>query len=220
VLIERGTMEPAPAKRDSHVLEWIIWSALALTIAGVLAAFVWTRFANRLQKPLVTAGEVPPFSLTNQFGQTTTLTNLLGHVWVADVIFTRCPMSCERMTQRMRALQEQLPASVRFVSLTADPGYDSPQVLAKYADRHQADSSRWLFLTGVKTNVYKLAIDGLKFAVLDKTEQKITDDDLFIHSTSFVLVDKRGQIRGWFEGAEEEERKQLVAAVKRLQRER
>lgn len=215
-------MESTPAKRDSHVVEWIIWTALALTIVGVAAAFVWTRYSERLQRPLTISGNVPAFNLTNQFGASFGLSNLLGHVWVADVIFTRCPLSCERMSQRMRALQDQLGPRVnaRFISLTADPVYDTPAKLRQYADRHGADPNRWFFLTGVKTNVYSLAVDGLKFVVLDKTEQKVNDDDLFIHSTYFVLVDKRGRIRGYFEGTDEQERKQLAIAVKKLQRER
>jgi protein SCO1/2 len=215
-------MDSAPLpKRGSHVVEYLIWGALAATIVAIAAAFLWTRFGNRLEKPLIHAGSVPSFSLTNQLGEHVTLTNFLGHVTVADVIFTRCPMSCERMTQRMRALQDEFGprANVRFLSLTADPVNDTPEVLNKYADKHGADPARWTFVTGVKTNVYELAVNGLKFIVLDKTENRTTPEDLFIHSTQFVLIDKRGQIRGYFEGTDENERKQLAIAVKQLQRE-
>jgi protein SCO1 len=218
----RRLMDPAPARKDSHFVEWLIWGALAVTILAITVAFAWTRFGERLEKPLIVIGHVPEFSLTNQLGQTVSLTNLFGHVWVADVIFTRCPLSCERMTQRMRALQDQLGPRVnaRFVSLTADPGFDSSAVLRRYADGHGADSARWSFLTGLKKDVYQLAVDGLKFVVLDKTEQKETPDDLFVHSTQFVLIDKQGRIRGYFEGTDENERKQLAIAVKKLTRER
>jgi cytochrome oxidase Cu insertion factor (SCO1/SenC/PrrC family) len=63
-------------------------------------------------------------------------------------------------------------------------------------------------------------VDGLKFVVLDKTEHKETPDDLFIHSTHFVLIDKHGRIRGYFEGTDEDERRQLALAVRKLLRER
>jgi len=166
-------------------------------------------------------GEVPAFTLANQFGGTTSLTNLLGKVWVADVIFTTCPMSCERMTQRMHALENEISdrAPVRFISITANPQFDSPAVLKKYAERHGVDQNRWQFLTGLKSNVYELSVHGLKFAVLENTN-RIIPEDLFIHSTSFALVDKHGKIRGYFEGTEEEERKQLLLAVKKLVREK
>jgi protein SCO1 len=215
-------MDSAAPKRDSHLVEYLIWGALAATIVAITVAFLWTRFGERLEKPLIVAGSVPEFSLTNQLGQQVTLTNFLGHVWVADVIFTRCPMSCERMTQRMKVLHDELGARspVKFLSVTADPVNDTADVLKKYAERHAADNTRWTFVTGVKSNVYHLAVDGLKFVVLDKTENKATPEDLFIHSTQFVLVDKQGRIRGYFEGTDENERKQLAIAVKKLQRER
>lgn len=216
-------MEATPErKQDSHLVEWIIWSALALTMVAITVAFLYTRFGERLDKPLLDSGAVPHFTLTNQHGQAFSLTNLLGQVWVADVIFTRCPVSCEKMSRRMKALQDQFPAraNVRFISLTADPEFDTPRVLTTYAGRHGADPDRWFFLTGLKRDVYKLAVDGLKFVVLDKTEQRETPDDLFVHSTHFVLIDKRGHIRGYFEGTDEHERKQLAIAVKKLMRER
>jgi protein SCO1/2 len=119
-------------------------------------------------------------------------------------------------------LQDQLGprANVRFISLTADPGYDTPEVLRQYGERHGADPTRWFFLTGIKRNVYNLAIDGLKLAVVDKTDQKESPDDLFVHSTLFILIDKQGRIRGSFEGTDDGERKQLAIAARILAKER
>jgi protein SCO1/2 len=120
----------------------------------------------------------------------------------------------------MHALEKRVSdrAPVRFVSITADPERDSPSVLKEYADRHGIDQSRWHFLTGLKRDVYQLSVTGLKFAVLDNTNRTVPDD-LFIHSTHFTLVDKRGKIRGVFEGTEDEDRQQLLLAVRRLARE-
>lgn len=214
--------DAAPAKR-SHALEWIIWGIIAGTILAISVAFLLHRAEERrLAKPLLASGEVPAFALTNQLGGLVSLTNLLGNVWVADVIFSRCPISCEKMSRRMRALQEEFSGRrhVKFVSLTADPDFDSPTVLRRYAERHNADPDQWDFLTGPKKQVYALAVHGLKFVVLDKTEDKETPDDLFIHSTQFVLIDKHGQIRGYFEGTDDMERAQLILAVKKLLREK
>ena len=210
------------AKKSGHGVEWVVWGALAITIAVIAVAFVRTRLQEgTLRAPLLELGRVPDFTLTNQHGQMLSLSNLLGQVWVADVIFTRCPMSCERMTQRMHALEKQVSkrAPVKFISITTDPGFDSPEVLKKYAGRHEADQNRWHFLTGIKSNVYQLSVAGLKFAVLDNTNQ-VVPDDLFLHSTHFTLVDKRGQIRGVFEGTEDEDRRQLLLAVKKLAKEK
>ncbi|HTD68393.1 MAG TPA: SCO family protein, partial [Candidatus Limnocylindria bacterium] len=147
--------------------------------------------------------------------------NLLGQVWVADVIFTRCPMSCERMTQRMLALEKQVSPRlpVKFISITADPAFDTPSVLKQYAERHGVDPSRWHFVTGIKRDVYELSVNGLKFAVLENTN-RVIPDDFYLHSTHFTLVDKQGRIRGIFEGTEDEDRKQLLLAVRKLAREK
>jgi cytochrome oxidase Cu insertion factor (SCO1/SenC/PrrC family) len=48
----------------------------------------------------------------------------------------------------------------------------------------------------------------------------VVPDDLFLHSTHFTVVDKRGYIRGVFEGTEDEDRRQLLLAVKKLAKEK
>ncbi len=215
-------MSESLPKKPGHRIEWIVWGALVVTVVAIAAAFIRTRLQQSgLRKPLDVVGEAPNFTLTNQFGRSVSRTDLLGQVWIADVIFTRCPISCEKMTQRMKALEKEIPdrSPVRFVSITADPDYDTPVILKKYAEERRLDQSRWHFLTGPKPEVYALSVGGLKFAVLDN-EDKTIPNNFFVHSTQFALVDKRGKIRGYFEGTEEEERKQLLLAVKKLVREK
>lgn len=215
-------MTDQPAKPAGHRLEWLVFSALVITVLVIGVAFVRDQFRDRgLERRLQLVAQVPDFTLTNQFSQPVSLTNLLGQVWVADVIFTTCPMSCEQMTRRMKAVAEQISdrAPVKFVSITAYPQHDTPEVLKKYATDRGLDQSRWHFLTGLKSNVYELSVHGMKFAVLDNTN-RVIPEDLFIHSTHFALVDKRGNIRGIFEGTEEEDRQQLLLGVRKLLRER
>lgn len=209
-------------KKSGHRLEWLIFSLLAVTAVVILAAYIRSRVAERgLSDRLQILARVPDFTLTNQLGRPVSLSNLLGQVWVADVIFTTCPMSCEQMTRRMLALQQQISgrAPVKFVSITAHPQHDTPPVLKEYADKRGVDQNRWHFLTGLKSNVYELSVHGMKFTVLDNTN-RVIPEDLFIHSTYFALVDKKGNLRGVFEGTEEEERRRLLLAVKKLERER
>ena len=215
-------MNDQPANKPSHRIEWLVWSALALTVLAIAIAFVRTQFQESgLRQALDILGTVPDFTLTNQFGLPVSRSNLLGQVWVADVIFTRCPMSCERMTQRMLALEKQVSPRlpVKFISITADPAFDTPSVLKQYAERHGVDPSRWHFVTGIKRDVYELSVNGLKFAVLENTN-RVIPDDFYLHSTHFTLVDKQGRIRGIFEGTEDEDRKQLLLAVRKLAREK
>jgi cytochrome oxidase Cu insertion factor (SCO1/SenC/PrrC family) len=101
-------MNEGPSAKPSHAIEWLVWGLVAATVIAIGAAFVVHRFGGeQLHKPLTVAGEVPAFTLTNQFGQPLSNTDLRGSVWVADVIFSRCPVSCEQMTRRMRAVQDE-----------------------------------------------------------------------------------------------------------------
>jgi protein SCO1/2 len=215
-------MSESPPSRPGHRVEWLVWGGLALTVIAIAAAFLRTRIEEaNLSRSLDVIGQVPPFSLTNQFGNTVSLSNLLGSVWVADVIFTRCPISCEKMTQRMKILEKEISArgDVQLVSITADPDYDMPPVLRQYAHERGLNQQRWHFLTGRKADVYALSVTGLKFAVLDN-EDKTIPNNFFVHSTQFALVDRHGRIRGYFEGTDDRERRQLAVAVKKLLREK
>ena len=154
--------------------------------------------------PLRIIGPVADFTLTNQMGQVTTLGNLTNHVWVADIIFTRCAGPCPRMTGQMKMLQAALPAAsaAKLVTLTTDPEFDTPEVLKKYGERFDADFNRWTFLTGAKNQIGQLAANSLKLSAQPiKPEDQKDSADLFIHTTIFVLVDKHARLRGFFETA-------------------
>lgn len=145
--------------------------------------------------------QIADFSMTNHLGQTVRRADLWGEVWVADVIFTRCPGPCAMMTMRMADLQASIPKEwpVKFVSLTADAEYDTPDVLRIYAEHYQADPQRWHFLHATKPAIVDLAVKNLKLVVLDKEQERQSANDLFIHSTTLALVDKQGRLRGAFE---------------------
>lgn len=206
-----------------------LWIGLGLVIVLLCLSFVLAQYQTLRGRPtaLPVIGPVADFTLTNQQGAAVSLATLRGHVWVADIIFTRCAGPCPRMTQQMHSLQEALPAgsSTRLVSLTTDADYDSPEVLKKYAERFKADPARWSFLTGAKLQVAGLAIDSLKLTAVEKKPEERTDPaDLFIHSTIFVVVDKQARLRGVFEtGGEDVEwsrmKRELLAAIKQLERE-
>jgi protein SCO1/2 len=191
-----------------------IWVGFLLFFALFALAFLlWLAHAvkNSSQAPLQVSGTMEgftltntmaDFTLTNQDGHAVSLAALTNHVWVANIIFTRCAGPCPRMTAQMRSLQDLLPkdSAARLVTLTTDPDYDSPAVLRKYGERFGADFNRWMFLTGTKAEIAGLASDSLKLsAVPVKPEDRKDDADLFIHTTIFVLVDKRAQLRGVFE---------------------
>jgi len=141
---------------------------------------------------------------------------------VADIIFTRCPGPCASMTRAMSELQSALPPTqpVKLLSLTADPEFDTPEVLRKYGEKFGATPERWQFLTGKKLDVYRLATKGLLLAVDEvKADERTSPDDLFVHSTRFVVVDKQGRVRGSFDGTEPSSQQKIVETIQTLLRE-
>ena len=189
---------------NSRPLPRSVWlgSSLAFGLLG-LAVFVSLVQNARLKKsPLPVISQIADFTLTNQDGQITTLADFTNHVWVADIIFTRCSGPCPRMTGQMKSLADALPktSAVKLVTLTTDPGNDTSAVLKKYGEHFGADFNRWTFLTGTKFEIAALASGSLKLsAVPVKPEEQQNAADLFIHTTIFVVVDKHAQLRGFFE---------------------
>lgn len=207
----------------------VLWLGLGLTAALLVLAFLLAtlKMGAALGKTLPVYGQVAEFTLTNQDGRSISRADLRGSVWVADIIFTRCPGPCLKMTRQMSQLQAALPprSQAKLVSLTTDAEFDTPPVLKTYAQRFGADFNRWMFLTGTPKQVASLAIDSLKLtAIAKKPEERQSPVDLFIHSTILVVVDKHGRLRGIFETTGDhvdpvQTRHDVLSAVRRLERE-
>lgn len=207
----------------------VLWMGLALTATLLVLAFFLATFRTGISqgKPLPVFGQVADFTLTNQDGRPISLADLHGKVWVADIIFTRCPGPCLKMTRQMSQLQAALPAKsqAELVSLTTDPEFDTPPVLKTYAQRFGADFNRWMFLTGSPKQIANLAIDSLKLtAIGKKPEERQSPVDLFVHSTILVVIDKQGRLRGIFETTGDnvdplQTRREVLRAVKKLEHE-
>ncbi|MBI4354701.1 MAG: SCO family protein [Candidatus Omnitrophica bacterium] len=161
-------------------------------------------------------GRVPPFALTNQKGEPVALDALLGHVWIADFIFTRCAGQCPMLTKEMSQLAHafQSDPSVQFVSFTVDPRYDTPEVLSRYVAASGVSSDRWIFLTGEEEAIQRLSQEGFRLAMGAEgpPEEPIT------HSSRLVLVDRDGAIRGYYEAADARDLAQLRRDAQRLLR--
>lgn len=202
---------------NSSRIQVVVWAALGIVIAAIVVAFVVSQTAV---KPLPVYSDVPDFTLTNQNGSTVSLEALRGKIWIADVIFTRCPSQCLRMSARMKDVQAGLPKDVLLISMTTDPTYDTPAKLKTYSGSF-SKGDNWLFLTGDKRVINKVAVDGLKLAVEDTPENERTSpNDLFIHSTKFVLVDRLGRVRGYFDGDSPQSTSEILSAVQTLEREK
>jgi len=141
---------------------------------------------------------VPEFSLVNTSGDSIGLDRFLGKIWIADFIFTRCGGPCPIMTRNMAKLQKSLIGrDVHFMSVTVNPDYDTPEVLANYIKEFEVDTKTWEFLTGTFEAIQSLAVQGFKLSAGDIK-------DLATHSNRFVLIDKQGIVRGYYEGTSPE----------------
>lgn len=147
------------------------------------------------------------FSLTERSGKTITDKDLHGSVWVASFVFTRCTGPCPQVTATIARLQQEMKdvPGVKFVTFTVDPSHDDMTKLRDYAKRYNADSDRWLFLTGDEATIHKLMHDQFKQAIERKTGADVKPGDEFGHSTRLVLVDKAGTIRAFYDGLANEE---------------
>ena len=179
---------------------WVGYLLLSVTMATTF--LVWWLQVSRSGPPMRVLGTVAPFTLTCQESRPVTLADFTNHVWLADIIFTRCAGPCPRLTQQMRQVQGLLPpeSSAKLVTLTTDPEFDTAAVLKKYGEHFGADFSRWTFLTGTKSEIAGVAANSLKLSAQPvKPEEQKDAGDLFIHTTIFVIVDKHSQLRGFFE---------------------
>lgn len=153
-------------------------------------------------KELPEIGNIPQFEFTNSDGNIVTLDNLKGKVWVADFIFTTCTMACPMMTGNMNIVHKKFKKNdnVRLVSISVYPEFDTPEVLKNYASQYDADTEKWLFLTGKEDAVKDIIRDGFKIGDYE---------DIIFHSEKFALVDKKGIIRAYYNGMKSEDMKQL-----------
>lgn len=163
-------------------------------------------------EPFEVFNTVPDFRLISESGaEFASSRQLKGKVWVANFIFTTCKGPCPRMTSQMRRVQDGLVnEDIRMVSFTVDPEHDTPEALAAYAKRNGADPARWNFLTGPQADLHRLAREVF---LLGNVDGKLE------HSTRFVLIDRGGRIRRYYDSSEAGSIAHLIGDVRRLMQE-
>jgi len=205
---------PVPTKRSTAWKLTLI--LIPLVTAGVLFWLRQVQVNQLSNRPLPAYGSIPRFEFTNQDGQPFGSEQLAGKIWIADFIFTKCPGPCPIISTRMSELQKPLGKSdVRLVSFSVDPENDTPEVLRTYAEKLRLQPRRWDFLTGSREAIYSLSRDGFKLGVSDGSEE----EGVPVHSTRFVLVDRRGTIRGYYDALTADAVTKLLADTNHLLRE-
>ena len=186
---------------------------LHVTVGTVLSVVLVALVIQQLRTPasaprqpvleqLARYGPAPDFSLVERSGRPMTAGDLRGRVWIADFIYTECRDTCPLQSRAMAALLTDLEAygDLRSVSITVDPLTDTPALLSRYADRYGADPERWLFLTGELREIRRIVEDGFRLSAAPV--DGATPDPVVFHSTRFVLVDRAGEIRGYYDSGD------------------
>lgn len=161
---------------------------------------------------------IPDFSLINQDGKRITKKDYEGKIYVADFFFVTCPGICPILEKNMSKLQERFKEdkNVLLLSHTVMPIKDSVPVLKQYAIENEIDSSKWNLVTGDKEQIYNLA---RKAYFADEDFVKTQDENAFIHTENFVLIDGKGRIRGVYNGTLALDTKRLIRHIEMLQEE-
>ena len=157
--------------------------------------------------------KISDFSLTNQNGETVTQSKYDNKIYVADFFFTTCQSICPIMTKNMKDIQDKLikDSEVLLLSHTVFPEIDSVEVLKKYAVENQVIDSKWDLVTGDKKEIYDLARKSYLAA-----KDNIFGEYEMIHTENFVLIDKKKQIRGFYDGTNKEEIDRLYEDIQIL----
>lgn len=182
----------------------------ALFVCAVLLASACARSS----RPLTV---LPEFAMTSvgargtaEFGRK----DMLGKVWIADFIFTHCAGPCPILSTRMGALAKELPPSVGLLTVGVDSEGDTPERLRAYAKRYGAQAERWVFLRGTHSETYNLLYAGFRLPL--SVNPSASEGERAVHSTRFVLVDKNGGIRGYYDGLSDSDNAALARDARRL----
>lgn len=200
-----------PLERFVWLMVWLIGVAAFATTFALL-------WKQRKGNPLPTYWKVPDFRLTAHTGQPISLTDLKGKVWVAEFFFASCAGICVEMNTNMKAVQKAFAdvPDFQIVSFTVDPQNDTVEILREYRKNYDAIDGKWFFVTGDKKAIYRLARHGFKLVAQEVKPSEEGGPTDFIHSDRFVLVDRKGSIRGFYNGTDKQQVQKLIADIQKL----
>ncbi|MBV8129343.1 MAG: DUF420 domain-containing protein, partial [Planctomycetaceae bacterium] len=182
------------------IVVFTVLASAAVVLAAARSGAVPPRAAQDLGDQ---AEKLGAFELVERSGRQISEADFADRVCIVSFIFTRCQLSCPRITSVMKSLQARLEGSdVLLVSLSVDPEHDTPQVLAEYARRFEAEPKRWWFLTGSRPLIYNLIQRRFKLSVMENPAPEAGGKaEAIAHSDRLALVD-RGRVVGLFDSNE------------------
>ena len=205
-------------------MDWLFHPRALRVVRGVsvglsvvlLALLGYRQLVLGQARSLEDYGAAPTFQLTDHLERPVRSDELRGKVVVANFVYTGCRDTCPLLSVQMQALQERLREQqllgdrVQLLSFTVDPEHDTPAVLRAYAERHDADPQAWRFLTGPADEVVQVIQGGFFQGVVPLATPvgahshpagtgPHSHGDV-MHSNRFVLVDRQGRLRAFYDG--------------------
>lgn len=169
---------------------------------------------NTIKDRDTTFHTVKPFLFINQYNENVTEETIKNKIYVTDFFFTTCQSICPIMSTQLERVYKEFAGNndILILSHTVVPEEDSVNVLMNYAKLHGVTNKQWLFLTGDKKHIYDMARTGY----LLNQEEGNGDEDDFIHTQNFALVDKERHLRGFYDGTDSLEVTRLITDLKLL----
>ncbi|GAA4890481.1 SCO family protein [Flaviramulus aquimarinus] len=162
--------------------------------------------------------KIADFSLTNQNGKIVTQNDYKDKIYVADFFFTTCQTICPIMTNHMVDIQKAIinDDDIMLLSHSVTPEIDTVAQLKRYAKIKGVNDSKWNLVTGDKKQIYQLARKSY-LAVKDNGNGGPFD---MVHTENFMLIDKKRQIRGFYDGTNPEDINRLLNDITILKEEK
>ncbi len=176
-----------------------------------LPIFGEKKYESKNGKTDTTFHTINSFKFINQDGEEVTNKHFNNSIYVTDFFFTTCHSICPIMSNQMERIYTKFKNNdeVKFLSHTVDPEIDTVEQLKQYAQKHNADSKQWMFVTGDKKDLYLVARESY---YLDAQKGDGGPDD-FIHTQNFALIDKDKRIRGYYDGTDSTDVNQLIKDI-------
>lgn len=180
-------------------------------------AMVNTELVDSTIQHQINYHKIADFSLTNQNGKTITQADYKDKIYVADFFFTTCQTICPIMTDNMEKIQKEImnDDEVMLLSHSVTPDIDTVEQLKKYAIKKGVNDKKWNLVTGDKGEIYRLA----RKSYLAVKDDGMPDEYGMVHTENFMLIDKKGQIRGYYDGTKTEDITTLLKDIKKLKKE-
>jgi protein SCO1 len=173
------------------------------------------KYANKLTD--TSYHTVTSFKFINQDNEEVNETTFKNTIYVTEYFFTTCKTICPIMNTNLIKVYQTFKHKPDFklLSHTVDPETDSAKVLKEYAINHGVTDKKWLFVTGSKKELYAMA----RKSYLLNAEQGSGDEDDFIHTQNFALIDREKHIRGFYDGTDNNEIERLITDINLLYKE-